>query len=196
MSSGLVSGLTRMSFSLFSAILTTSRILNVTLPKAAPGAAFRPCASTWCCSGDLMRLCRSAFNSSGFTRIMASSRVISPSLTMSTAILTAACPLRFPDLFCRNQSFALGLAHVFAEETRFTRTGVAGEYHPGARSLILVAHDHRLYYGRSAYICGNAVQSPVLHRPEIIPGVEDLLDGGHHACLVLDVEHSIHHPRH
>ena len=95
-----------------------------------------------------------------------------------------------------DQVLALRPADILPEKLRVSRAGVAGEHHPGPRPVIGVAHDHRLHHGRGAYVAGNVVQAPVLHRPEVVPGAEDLLDGRDHVLLAPDIEQRVHHPRH
>ncbi len=100
-SSGLVSGLTRMTLQFFFIASTASNGSKTTIPTAAPGAAAKPLARGLYFCGDSICWCNNAIISSVDTRIMASSAVMSPSFDMSTAILTAAPPLRLPALVCR-----------------------------------------------------------------------------------------------
>ena len=85
---------------------------STTSPVAAPGPALVPvghhpalfCARRPSPRGSNTGRSRS-FRPSGSTRAIASSGVISPSSTMSTAILTAAKPVRLPLRVCSIQSF-------------------------------------------------------------------------------------------
>ncbi len=100
MSSALVSGRTRMARSPSRSASSPSM---ATMPVAAPGEAFSPVPSsrpsctarTFDCSSKRGR--RSCESSSAGTRSSASSRLMRPSSTMSTAVLTAAIAVRFPE---------------------------------------------------------------------------------------------------
>ena len=101
-SSGLVSLRTSRigSFGCFSAYSTTASALSNTMPEAPPGDAAMPCAtgSTF----DFGSSCGNSkwFRLSGETRLTAAASSISPSLTISTAMLTAADPVRLPVRVC------------------------------------------------------------------------------------------------
>ncbi len=82
--------------------LTASTAVKTTWPVAPPGPAGRPLARTfWSFSAfGSMIGCSSSSNWAGVTRMTASSFVMSLSLTMSTAMRTAAGPLRLPTRHC------------------------------------------------------------------------------------------------
>ena len=77
---------------------------KIAFPTAAPGDAFRPLPSnrsaTLAFADSSNRGSRSWTICAGSTRWIASSFVMTPSLTMSTAIFTAAGAVRFPERVC------------------------------------------------------------------------------------------------
>ncbi len=104
MSSGLVSGRTRMTVLPSDAHANASCASNTTCPDAAPGEAGRPVAITvHSASGSTVgwSVCSTA---SGPTRWSASSSLMRPSSTMSTAIRIAAAPARLPFRVCSRYS--------------------------------------------------------------------------------------------
>ena len=100
MSSGLVSRRTRMTFSPARACFSASSAENTILPDAAPGEAGRPLAITLRGALGSSVGCSSWSSDDGTMRMTASSWSISPSRTMSTAILRAALAVRLPLRVC------------------------------------------------------------------------------------------------
>ena len=98
MSSGTVSIRTSMTFLPFWAQATASSAVKTTSPAAAPGEAARPLATTSAFSRALGSKigCRSWSSAWASIFRIASAGVRMPSSTMSTAILTAATPVRLP----------------------------------------------------------------------------------------------------
>ncbi len=104
MSSGVVSKRTRTTFSPFSPRSAASSAENTTVPTAAPGEAGRPVASAVTVLFGSMVGCSSWSSWAGSIRCSASSLVISPSATMSEAVLIAAAAVRFPVRVCSMNS--------------------------------------------------------------------------------------------
>ena len=98
MSSGDVSLRTRRTFFPSFDQASASSAVNTICPHPAPGEAFKPLAISTAFLTASLSSCgrRSWFSCSGSTRRRACSFVISPSATISTAILTAAAPVRLP----------------------------------------------------------------------------------------------------
>src|SRR5439155_1213794 len=101
-SSGLVSIRTRITASPFFPYSSARSASKIALPLAAPGEASIPFAMTFGLALGSIRGCSSWSTCVGSTRSTASSCEISCSLTMSTAILTAACAVRFADRVVRD----------------------------------------------------------------------------------------------
>ena len=100
MSSGFVSLRTRI-VGFFSAFRrNASSAWKTAMPLAAPGEAGSPFASTAFVAFGSMRWCSSWSRSPGGTRSTASFRSISPSFAISTAMRTAAGPVRLPVRVC------------------------------------------------------------------------------------------------
>ena len=110
-SSGVVSGRTRRTFSPCSASSTASSGSKTTLPTAAPGLAARPLAITFFSALGSICGCRSVSIFSGVTRITASSFEIKPSSTISTAMRTAAAAVLLPFLVCRRYSLPFSMVN-------------------------------------------------------------------------------------
>mmetsp|Transcript_5374 Transcript_5374/g.12297 ORF Transcript_5374/g.12297 Transcript_5374/m.12297 type:complete len:251 (+) Transcript_5374:602-1354(+) len=106
-SSGLVSSRTRMTCSLRAAASMAAAAVKTTLPVAPPGPAGKPRRMTlaFFSAAGSMTGCRSSSSWRGRTRVTAVLESIKPSLTMSTAICTAAGPLRLPTRHCNMKSF-------------------------------------------------------------------------------------------
>ena len=100
MSSGEVSRRTRITFSPARACFSAASAVNTTLPEAAPGEAGRPLAITLRGALGSSVGCSSWSSADGTTRATASFLSISPSRTMSTAILSAALAVRLPLRVC------------------------------------------------------------------------------------------------
>jgi hypothetical protein len=96
MSSGEVSVRTRITGLPASAHSNASAASNTTWPAAAPGDAGSPVTSTSTLALGSTIGCISCSIVSAETRNNASSSLITPSSTMSTAIRTAADPVRLP----------------------------------------------------------------------------------------------------
>ena len=98
MSSGEVSLRTKRTFFPSFVQATASSAVNTICPHPAPGEALRPEAISVAFLTAAGSNCGRSnwFNCVGSTRSKASSFVMSFSATMSTAILTAAAPVRFP----------------------------------------------------------------------------------------------------
>ena len=100
MSSGLVSTRTRITLCPAALATSASSELNTISPLAAPGEAGRPVATTLRSALGSMVGCSNWSSAAGSMRATASSRVIRPSLAMSTAILSEALAVRFPERVC------------------------------------------------------------------------------------------------
>ncbi len=99
-SSGDVSSLIKMTCSPFLCHASASSAVKTTRPVAPPGPAGNPFANrvaSFSDSASSMGWSNSS-NCSGWTRMMAVCLSINPSLAISTAILIAAEPFRFPIL--------------------------------------------------------------------------------------------------
>ena len=81
---------------LLSAIAIAVLESSATLPDAPPGPAFRPLAIGFALPTFLILGLSSCSRASGGTRVSASSLVIRPSFTISTAIFTAALEVLLP----------------------------------------------------------------------------------------------------
>ncbi len=95
-SSGLVSRRTRMTLSPSSERATAPSAIKTGYPDAAPGEAGRPMVTTCRFAAGLNEGSNTWFKSSAGTRRRATFWVMRRSLTISTAILIAAAPVRFP----------------------------------------------------------------------------------------------------
>ena len=97
-SSGEVSRRTRTTFLPVLAAAVASSAVKYTMPQAAPGEAARPMAISFAFFSATASNCGCSRESScfGSTLRMASSVVIMPSLTRSTAIFSAAAAVRLP----------------------------------------------------------------------------------------------------
>ena len=100
MSSGLVSTRTSTTLSPLPARISASSALNTTVPDAAPGLAGSPLENSVRFAFGSSVGCRSWSSACGLTRRTASSRVISPSLAISTAMRRLAATVRFPLRVC------------------------------------------------------------------------------------------------
>ncbi len=98
MSSGEVSLRTRTTFLPFAESASARSAVVAITPVPPPGPAGRPRAITFAfaSAAGSIRLWSSSSSCSGRTRMRASSRAMSPSSHISTAMRTAAAPLRFP----------------------------------------------------------------------------------------------------
>ena len=100
MSSGVVSKRTRMTFSPLPPRSAASSAEKDSEPTAAPGEAGRPFTMTVALCVGSMPGWSSASSCDGSMRSSASSLVMRPSSTMSTAVFTAAAAVRFPLRVC------------------------------------------------------------------------------------------------
>ncbi len=98
MSSGVVSGLTSITFSPLRFASCASATVNASFPIAAPGEAARPFANGLSFALGSICLYRSCSSCCGSILSNASSFVISPSFTRSVATFTAASAVLFPVL--------------------------------------------------------------------------------------------------
>ena len=105
MSSGAVSARTRSTGPALAAI-TASSAVNAIRPTAAPGEAGSPVAILFKVLRDAGAItgCSNWSSCIGSTRRMASFLSMRPSFTMSTAIFTAAGPVRLPLRVCNMYS--------------------------------------------------------------------------------------------
>ena len=99
-SSGVVSQRTRTQACPASAAATASAAEKTTAPTAAPGLALRPRAMTLRSAPLAICGCMSWSSWAGLMRSSASSRVMRPSRSRSTAILRAAAAVRLPTRVC------------------------------------------------------------------------------------------------
>ena len=111
MSSGVVSQRTRMTFSPREPRISAVSASKTTSPTAAPGEAGRPLAMTSYLASGSRRGCRSWSSWSGCTLDTASSSLMRPSPTMSTAILRAAAAVRLPVLVCSMKSLPCSMVN-------------------------------------------------------------------------------------
>src|SRR5437016_6410169 len=137
-SSGEVSTRASTTFSPFFERATASSALKTTWPDAAPGPAAKPLPIFFPSLADCrskMGASRCASESAG-TRLTASSLEISFSPTISTAMRTAAWPVRFPLRVCRSeehtselQSLTNLVCRLLLEKKKniTTKQGIAGD---------------------------------------------------------------------